>query len=205
MNKNKIIVILLTLTLLGGYRGLTPKNSTVLNEVVTPISDFEECEVTESTPFYLDNYKNIEELSAESTLVVKGTIVETISYEKQIGTLGKRTNPFIYTNVTVRVSDVIKGETEYKDLKFRIQGGKVDTRIMLMGENPFIKKDSEVILFLTKYQDNLVTVMGGPQGRFHIQDSKVYSIGEYDEYAAESTKALHQNGETLERFIQEIS
>jgi hypothetical protein len=205
--KNLIVILMVCATVFVGYTywASTQSNDDVINSVLYDLSEFDDYTVTESAASLLKIYDTVQELEDDSELIIHGKILGTVSYIQDIGTPGVRLIPFIYTNVTVSVETQVKGSTEYKDVKFRIHGGKVGKDIMIMGENPLVKEGGEVVLFLKHYKDNLVTVVGGPQGRFHVVDGRVYSIGELDEFARESTKQLQTKGLDLESFIQKIS
>jgi len=108
----------------------------------------------------------LSEMVRKATVILKGKVVATESQwtDDQRGR-------HIYTNVTIRIDEKIKGN--YKDNVFSLEvvGGTVGEITEHTSETPSFRENEEAILFLTGAPLRLVS---GMWGKIKIYDGKVY-------------------------------
>ena len=105
---------------------------------------------------------------------------------------------------TLFCKDYRKPQVERKVNTFRT-GGKIARKIEYIKSDPLLIKETYMVLFLKEYAPNKYYIMGGPQGRFCIQNNKVYSVGEIYSDASSTTKELHTNGVPTTQFYKEVT
>jgi len=142
---------------------------------------------------WVKSYNSIPDLLDHSDAVVMGKIIESNAYIEE--------NGLVFTDYLIQVEKSLKGETE-KEILVHQTGGKIDNKIIEIGDDPLFNKEHNMVLFLKEYEKNKYYVLGGPQGRFIIENGKLYSIGEIDERSATTTKPLHTNGIELDTFLK---
>jgi len=103
--------------------------------------------------------KSIEELATESSLIVKGKVVEKKSY-------WNNAHNRIWTDITIRVSEYIKGKGN-PVITFRVPGGTVGDTTLYVSDAPRWNVGEEVILFLNP--DFYYPVAGWFQGKYRIE------------------------------------
>ncbi len=106
---------------------------------------------------------SLEELVSRAVLIVRGTVIDT----------NARWNPDhtrIYTLVTIRPTEGIKGSLQAGDLSIEIPGGTVGDVRLEVSDTPTFEEGEEVILFL---QDEYFRVVGWNQGKYTIEKGTV--------------------------------
>lgn len=142
-------------------------------------------------------------LYREAELVVKGVIT---GKKKELVEGGL---PF--TLHTVRVEGVIKG-TPPGDRTITVlqTGGQRDDGTKFeVASDPLVEQGDTLILFLKPYQggfadkleERVFVPLGGPQGRFHLRNGRVYSVGELHSRAETVTRHLKTNGIGEKQFL----
>lgn len=166
------------------------------------MNDSTQTDITYINADWANLYQNIEELTGSSDLVVKGTIVDSISYEYKLSE--PTFTPLLLTNYTFKIEQVIKGDLDRDLITIKMTGGTLNGRTVVFRGDPLMKKGDTVILFLRKYTPDNYYILGGPQGRFVIQKGKVYSLGEVDKSAEALTSHLKTGGISVNQFINSI-
>lgn len=103
---------------------------------------------------------SLQQLRSEAHRVIVGKVTAAHSFWND----GKDK---IYTEYTVEVQRVIKGEATAK-LTVRLMGGRVGERELTVAGNPTIKVGERVLLFLRDY-DTFHTVVGMSQGKWSVR------------------------------------
>jgi len=141
-------------------------------------------------------YKDINEMTEKADLVIVGKAISSISYRESA-------DPFtsIWTDYTVRGDKVIKGKVDEPNIILHQTGGKIGSETQYIRDDPLIEEGTTMLLFLKQYEPNKYYILGGPQGRFVVEQGKVYSIGELYAPASATTIRLHTKGIALENFL----
>ena len=105
------------------------------------------------------------------------------------------------TVFTAEVEDLIYGDRE--DSVDIIMTGWVDhdtKTIYEISSDPLMKKGDEYIIFARKNESGTYTVLGGPQGRFLIENDTVYPL-----FERTSKSDAEKTGESADDFVEKIS
>ena len=141
-------------------------------------------------------YSNTTELSDASDLVVVGQVTKSETY--------KVDGFMVFTDHTILIEKTIKGSSSTKYILIHQTGGKYAGTLSYVLDDPLLPRKTKMVLFLREFAPSEYTIRGGPQGRFHVLNSKVYSIGELYPEATLTTQHLSTSGISLEQFIQSI-
>ena len=111
------------------------------------------------------------------------------------------------TVFTAEVEDLIYGSRE--DNVDIIMTGWVDhdtKTIHEISDDPLMKKGDEFIIFARKNESGTYTILGGPQGRFLIENDTVYHLYEWTPLpdAEKSNVADKNTGESVDDFVEKI-
>lgn len=166
---------------------VTDVNNT--NEILT----VEELEPVVLTVDGIIEEKNEDQLFQQSSLIVRGTVEESYSFqvESVSGGIGN------YTDYVIQVEDVYRGEHVDDSLTVRIQGGTAGGVIEVHTAGPVINYGEEYILFL--YQP-------GRGGSFHTEGEYYYILGLTQGIFSEDEEGIYvpQKGEaiSIERIVE---
>jgi hypothetical protein len=117
--------------------------------------------------FALVEALSLEELTSKSSIIIRGKVIALSSRWNE-----ERTQ--ILTDVTIEVSDYIKGESQGAELTIRVPGGVVEGIGMWVSDVPSFEEGQEVVLFLF---GNDFEVVGGFQGKFTVEKGMVLEVG----------------------------
>ncbi len=109
---------------------------------------------------------DLEQLSVGSEKVVIGEVVDMESRYLVPGQA-------IYTFVTIRVDEVIKGKSVSDELVIRVDGGTVGDVEMTVTHAPSFQVGEEVLVFVTKQIDGQDIVYNAENGKYTIVDGNV--------------------------------
>jgi hypothetical protein len=108
------------------------------------------------------------QVADRAALIVQGSVIGQTSRWTDDG----RT---IMTDVTLRVSDVLKGRAEQDGLlTFQVEGGEVGDMGIWVEHQPRFVSDQEVLLFLRPAQGSGLAVQNAEQGRYCIYQSRAF-------------------------------
>jgi hypothetical protein len=147
-------------------------------------------------------YANIAELSLDADLIAYGEIDRVI--EVQTRTISHTDRGDIlhyYTDFSFNTSHILKGD-ETKEAIIHQMGAA--GKMVVIGD-PLFESGEEYILFLHKTESGIYYVLGGPQGRFKVEDSKVYSMDNAYTDKILISPDLSYDGVDLENFIGYIA
>ena len=82
----------------------------------------------------------------------------------------------IYTLVTIKTEQQMKGQPAPETVAIRVQGGELDGIIQKVEDAPEFLQGEKVIVFLTAGDGGTMTVVGGLQGKGVIENGAVTSI-----------------------------
>lgn len=140
-------------------------------------------------------YSNLNDLTLNATDIIRGK-VSSIRDSTVISGL-----PLTHFEVTVE--QVLKGEIHPGDKIIIRQVGGTETNVKIDSE-VLMKPGETYVLFLEYVQDeNLYGILGGPQGRFLIQDQTINSMDNVDPRTA--WVQIKVKNETIDEFINKIS
>lgn len=117
---------------------------------------------------WVENYPSLAALARAADLIVVGEIrgyVETVTEGAPIA-----------TEFALDLHRIIKDHKRRNGLQtliLRQTGGATFNRRFEMFDDPLFRKDQRVILFLREFDAGKVAVIGGPNGRFHIEAGRV--------------------------------
>ena len=112
--------------------------------------------------------KSVKELTVSAEEIIKGKVKEINSQWDDKKTL-------IYSQITIEVKEIIKGESEREEIVIKQLGGSIDNIRLKIAGMPLFKEEEEVILFLNKHKKQLKKfyVTGLCQGKFAVKNEKV--------------------------------
>ena len=150
------------------------------------------------TFFWWDQYESPKDLYQEADLVVHGIISDTSaekdyeSFDGDVYTIGEFTITKIYKGISGMTIFIVQ------------EGGSWNGINYISVDDPVLEVGEEVILFLRHIEEDRYVILGGPQGRFIVEDGNVYSLGEIKTEANVSTARLNTQGTPIEDFITSI-
>lgn len=150
---------------------------------------------------WANHYANTKELSDASDLVVVGQVTKSVSYKVD---RPDGDGYLVFTDHTFFINRIIKGSSSTKFILIHQTGGKYAGKLRYILDDPLLPRKTKMVIFLREYAPSEYAILGGPQGRFHVLNSKVYSIGELYAEAAITTQHLSKSGISLEQFILNI-
>lgn len=111
----------------------------------------------------------------------------------------------IHTMHTINVIEVLKGNNT-DSIVVRQDGGVYNGETIRVKDEPMMKVGDELVLYLA-YNPSAESyvVMGGPQGRFLIQDGKLYHITELDKSIQLVTPSLWTKGADASNLRQVLT
>ncbi len=146
-------------------------------------------------------YSDVQELADKSDLIIKGKVISSVTLENEFSN-----NDLIFTSHTVEVIEVVKGYVETKNIEIYQTGGETKNVFSSVVDDPLFKEGDIMVLFLRKSDTvvNRYIVLGGPQGRFMVNDDAVYSMSEYLDQSDSITSRMKTNGISYADFINQI-
>lgn len=149
---------------------------------------------------WIYNYKDVNELKESADLIVLGTVSDSVQEKSD-----EIDNDLIFTRSTIEITKVISGKADLKEVSVRQMGGHNGKEVVELEDDPLMKKGDEVILFLKEYETNKFKIIGGPQGRFIVDNGKVFSVGEYQDNDFAITSGQETSGKQLSAFIESLT
>ena len=107
----------------------------------------------------------LEQMAVQSKLIVTGEVVDLVSYRAPFGRLGT----VIFTDVKVRIRQVLKGDTTVKEVTVQVLGGEIGDQFQLCLESAPYKSGEKVLLFLREYNGKLWNC-SWIQGKYRMSD-----------------------------------
>jgi hypothetical protein len=128
----------------------------------------------------------LEELAAGSPDIING---EVLSKESQ----WNEDSTFIFTSVTIRVTDLHKGSLSPSNtITVMTPGGEVGETGLGVEHAPRFEVGQEVIVFLTPVRELTYSVTGWEQGKYTVEDGQVKekskSVSSFEEEIREALK-----------------
>ena len=129
-------------------------------------------------------------------MVITGHIIYSTSEKIVVTTADIPRNTMTVTMNTISVDTVLYGQIETKNIVLH-QTGKVENTRTQLANHPLLDENADLLLFLTEITPGEYSMTGGPQGHYQVQNGRVYSIGEIEERAKDTTSGVHQKGTLL--------
>jgi len=197
-----LLVITVPITL-GGKEILTKKQTDSIRDDIIQgtLSDELASKITITGSGFYKPYQSISELVDDSDLVVQGTVVDQfiVSIDGEL----EGVIPEVWTYSEISVNNCYLGNSE--DIIYVAQyGGTKDGLTYTSTNDPLLEKGDVAILFLKNISKSNFITIGGPQGRFVLQNDKVYSIAEIKPDLVGSYSNLKTKGMSLTEFIDLI-
>ena len=179
----KIIVTLLCMLLLCSFVACDSQSGEKLEKVTMRVS-------------WTYNYKDVQELAANSDLIAYVSITAMESYTE---------NGVVKTKYQAKVLDEIYGE-KARAVEIIMTGGIVDQTIHEVEDDPLMDAKEAFLIFARKNESGTYTILSGPQGRFVVTDNKVYSLNVADDQVARANQFsnISVNGVDFDLFVSEI-
>ena len=146
-------------------------------------------------------YGSFKELLSNTDVIIIGEVVKSSVVTTPLPSPDNHPNSYTQTIHTVNIEKVYKGVINGDSVLIEQYGD--NTKYIL--ESPQLPTGEKMILFLYEYSPGKYNIVGGPQGRFHIVDGKVYSLGEVYSPAADLCKSFSTNGVSVESFINSLT
>ena len=111
---------------------------------------------------------SLEELVNRAALIVRGTVIATSAQ-------WDADHSRIYTYVTLRPIEYVKGAARAGDLLFAVPGGTAGGVTLQVSDVPVFREGEETVVFL---QDEYFQVVGWRQGKYTVEQGVVVETGE---------------------------
>ncbi|HVR75188.1 MAG TPA: hypothetical protein VMT52_12680 [Planctomycetota bacterium] len=105
------------------------------------------------------------ELAAKSTSVITGEVTALRSYRAPFLNLGE----VIFTDVTIRVESVLKGEPEIREITIQVLGGNIGRAFQICPDSARYEKGEKVLVFVKEYNGRIWNT-GWLQGKYRLID-----------------------------------
>lgn len=145
-------------------------------------------------------YTSVGEVIADSDAIVFGEVTVSEVTSTSLPSAPGHISNYRHTDHTFRIDAVYKGKVDASSIVIE-QSGDTGSYI---ADSPQLPLGKQIILCLYEYAPGQYNIVGGPQGRYHVIDNEVYSLGEVFKPSAETCKDLNVNGLSLESFIKLI-
>ena len=127
-----------------------------------------------------------EQLASESSDIISGEVLAKESQWNEDST-------FIFTSVTIRVTDLHKGSlSPFNTITVMTPGGEVGETGLGVEHAPRFEVGQEVIVFLTPVRELTYSVTGWELGKFTVEDGQVKekskSVSSFEEEIREELK-----------------
>ncbi len=143
-------------------------------------------------------YKDIEELTDSSDLIARVRITDGEKIDR---------NGITMTEFSANVEDLILGSGE-ETVDILMTGGinHNTKQIFEISDDPLMQTDDEFIIFARKNTSGTYTVLGGPQGRFVIDNDLVYPLSHIASRSVEinAQNSADNSGKNIDDFISEV-
>lgn len=175
-----------------GILALSSTAPAITNGNVPPGTEKERIVLSGSYP----DYQNVTWLVGNSSSIVTG---ETLGVKSEVD---DALVPI--TDYDFQVNSVIKGNLKSGDvITIRQTGIETKTKIAELADDPLLKKGEQVVGFLRYSEDHDVYIfLGGPQGRFVIQNGAVNSLDKIVPEAEWLT--IRADNQDLNQFVESI-
>ncbi|MCM1987985.1 matrixin family metalloprotease, partial [Methanococcoides seepicolus] len=127
---------------------------------------------------------SLQELTEDATIILIGNVENVKSEWNEDETQ-------IFTNITISVGDVIKGDVPDQRITIRQMGGTVDNISLYIIDSPQFSLDEEVLLFM---KPGFIPIVGMSQGKFSIETD-----------AGTGDKMVKELGISLDDFVDLIN
>ncbi|HUW95946.1 MAG TPA: matrixin family metalloprotease, partial [Anaerolineae bacterium] len=111
---------------------------------------------------------SLEELVNRATRIVRGTVIDTSAQ-------WNADHSRIYTYVTLRPIEYVKGTARVGDVVFAVPGGTVGELTLLVSDVPVFREGEETVVFL---RDEYFQVVGWRQGKYTVEQGVVVETGQ---------------------------
>ena len=128
---------------------------------------------------------SLEELVSRATLIVRGTVIDTSAQ-------WDADHSRIYTYVTLRPIEYVKGAARMSDLVFAVPGGTAGGLTLSVSDVPVFREGEETVVFL---QDEYFQVVGWRQGKYTVEQGVVVETGESRESFTGEIRRVAERGE----------
>jgi hypothetical protein len=115
---------------------------------------------------------SLEELIASSTYIVRGRVEGVAGLESGAGGVPAAPSsggPVLYTEYSVRVSEVLQGETAPGLLRVALPGGRTGGRQQVFSGVPVLLPGKEYVLFLWRGRSGRIQLVGMTQGLLEVR------------------------------------
>lgn len=162
-------------------------------------SDYEKVSLNASWTY---NYENVEELTQHSDIIaivsISGMEIDKANSEYGV----------TMTKYSAKVEELVYGEDD-ANIEIIMTGGidEDEKKIYEILDDPLMEKGDEFLVFAQKNEDGTYTVLSGSQGRFVIENGKVFSLNAVNEQVSTYNKSSNINvdGEKKSDFFKQIS
>jgi hypothetical protein len=138
-------------------------------------------------------YHSFADLKSNADLAVEGTVTKVL----QTVTPSDGTPPSTDFQFTVSrvLQDPAKRLQGSSTLTLHQTGGTVGTTLYQVDDDPLFQTGEHVVLFLHEYQTGYYYVIGGPSGRFEVQNGTVKPIND---------EGVAYTGGSLDSFVTQV-
>lgn len=177
MKRNIILYIVGTLAVLSTMLLMTGRQD----------SDSEVVSVMEAS---YPVYETLADLTAQSSLVIRGKVTKVLpSYRVVPDNIPMDQLPahkaanvgYAMTDVEIKVQRVIAGAPEFGNTTILVShlGGQVNGQNYVMEDEPLSTKGRSYVFFLEQAEPGRYVIVGGPQGRYQVNDRKLASLSKH--------------------------
>lgn len=144
-------------------------------------------------------YADVQELTENSDLIAVVKVKQTV----QEGTIA---GGIPCTDYSLKVTESILNCEDHDEIIMHMTGGIVDDTIYEIEDDPLPEKNDQFVIFAKKNDDGSYTVLGGPQGRFVVNGSKVSSLNvAYAQVKkVDGEFGIKLDSQDLSRFVEQV-
>lgn len=187
--KNGLFIIMVLAVIMSAMTGCTKE---------TKYSDYEKISLSASWSY---NYASVEELSGSSDLIAVISIKEAVADDDFSGV------NVLMTKYTATVKELIYGD-DSEEIQIVMTGGidHKEKKIYEITDDPLMNEGDEFLVFAKKNKSGTYTILSGSQGRFLIENNKVYSLNIANEQVKNSNKYSNivVDGTEKDRFLDTV-
>lgn len=145
------------------------------------------------------NYGSVRSLTDNSNIIAMIKITD-------MKDTGELMPGIMSTTYTAQVRDLIYGNGE-KEIDIFMTGGIDHDQKLIreIADDPLMSVNDEFLIFARKNESGTYTILGGPQGRFVVDNELVYSLEEYNAIGTAGIDTHSEiKGKNIDDFIKEI-
>ncbi len=159
----------------------------ILNTGKPVYSQTEQVLFQPAIPLSTQEALRLENLVIEADLILTGTVMGIDSYWNAEAT-------FIFTDISLSVENVIKGETSFQAITVVVKGGHVGDKILKIEGFPELSLNQKLQLFLKQQDENKYIITGWQNGIYVISGGRIDNDTSLSQFLAQVRQIMEKAG-----------